>query len=144
MKSGSGPEISFDHVGIAVNALDSDVGAYAFWQALGWVADSDPEVVEGQKVKVAILPLNNDSQIELLEPTSNDSPVKKFLDKRGPGIHHLCLRVIGIEAILVKLQKAGVKLINETPVPGAHNCRVAFVHPSSTGGVLVELSERNQ
>ena len=138
MKKGSGPDIEFDHVGVAVAGIDE---AYPFWQALGWAKDAHPEVVEGQKVKVAMLPLQNQSQVELLEPTSQESPVQKFMDKRGPGIHHICFRVKNIVQTLEKLKKSGVKLINDKPVPGAHNRLVAFVHPASTGGILVELSQ---
>jgi methylmalonyl-CoA/ethylmalonyl-CoA epimerase len=91
---------------------------------------------------VAFLDLQNSSRVELLEPTESASTVAKFIDKRGPGIHHICLRVKLIDEVLKNLKNAGIKLINETPVRGAHNCRVAFVHPSSTGGVLIELSEK--
>ena len=134
------PEIEFDHVGIAVPSLD--VGG-EFWQALGWPKSHSTETVADQKVKVAMLPLKNSSQVELLEPTDSTSPVAKFMEKRGPGIHHICFRVKNIDEVLKRLQGAGVRLINPTAVKGAHNCRVAFVHPASTGGVLVELSERN-
>ncbi len=133
------PDIEFDHVGIAVAGLDT---AYPFWNALGWDKDENPETVKSQKVKVGMLPLKNQGNVELLEPTSDESPIKKFLEKRGPGLHHICFRVKNIDQLLSKLKDQGVKLINETPVSGAHNCRVAFVHPSSTGGVLVELSEK--
>ncbi len=135
---GNFPDIKIDHIGIAVDSLDK---AYPFWKALGWMEDQSPEMVADQKVKVAMLPLQNEAQVELLEPTSEDSSVAKFMAKRGPGIHHICFRVPDIEAMLNQLKKAGVRLINETPVNGAHNCRVAFVHPASTGGVLVELSQ---
>jgi len=79
--------------------------------------------------------------IELLEPTSADSTVKKFLDKRGGGIHHICFRVKNIEKVLENLKSEGMRLIHEKPIAGAHNCKVAFIHPSSANGVLIELSE---
>jgi methylmalonyl-CoA epimerase len=82
-----------------------------------------------------------ESRIELLEPTSNDSPVARFLSKRGPGIHHIALRVDNIRAALSRLSASGARLIDETPRIGAGGCLVAFIHPSATGGVLVELVE---
>ena len=80
--------------------------------------------------------------IELLEPLSSESVIAKFMDKRGPGIHHICFRVEGLDNLVLKLKDLGVRLINEEPRAGAHGCRVVFVHPKSTGGVLVELSEK--
>ena len=122
-----------DHIGIAVKSLD----AAKVYEALGLTIDH-VEVVETQKVKTAFLSVG-DSHLELLEPTGPDSTVAKFIEKRGEGIHHICLRVDNIEAHLETLKARGYRLINEAPVPGAHNCRVAFLHPSSTGKVLVEL-----
>ena len=83
-----------------------------------------------------------ESHLELLEPTSPDSPIGKALATRGPGIHHLCLEVTDVRAALARLKAAGVKLVNEEPFDGAHDCLVAFVHPSATGGILLELSEK--
>lgn len=134
----SKPQIEIDHIGIAVDSLAS---AYPFWKALGFTEDSHPEIVADQKVKVGMLPLQNTANIELLEATDSASPIAKFISKRGVGIHHICLRVKNIDKLLLELKNKGVRLINETPVKGAHGCHVAFVHPSSTGGVLVELSE---
>src|SRR5690606_33083087 len=96
------------------------------------------EVVPDQKVKVAMLPLG-ESRIELLEPTADDSPISKFLEKRGGGIHHIAVEVEDIEASLAKLRAAGTRLIDESPRIGAEGCLVAFVHPSSANGVLLEL-----
>jgi len=132
------PEIEIDHIGVAVPSLDAN---NAFWQAMGWPANGQAETVPDQKVKVAMLALKNNATVELLEPTDSSSPVAKFMDKRGPGVHHICFRVKDIDSTLERLKKAGVKLINETPVKGARGARVAFVHPSSTGGILIELSE---
>jgi methylmalonyl-CoA/ethylmalonyl-CoA epimerase len=92
-------------------------------------------------VKTAFLSVG-DSKLELLEPTSPDSAVAKFIEKRGEGIHHICLRVDNIEEHLENLKARGYRLINEAPVPGAHGCRVAFLHPSAGNGVLIELSEK--
>ena len=95
-----------------------------------------------EKVRVGFFETLNKTTIELLEPTAEDSPIAKFLSKRGPGIHHICFRVEGLDAMVQHLKDQGVRLINEEPRVGAHNCRVVFVHPKSTGGVLVELSEK--
>lgn len=128
-----------DHIGIAVETLDE--GA-EFYRALGFT-DMETEEVASEKVKVGFLRLGNRANLELLEPTSEDSAVRKFLEKRGPGIHHICLRVKGIDRILEELKAKGVRLINEQAKLGAHGCRVAFIHPASTGGVLIELSEKS-
>lgn len=134
----AGPDIEFDHIGIAVESLEK---AYEFWKALGWNTKPYEERVDSQKVQVGFLPLKNHANVELLESTDSQGPISKFIEKRGTGIHHICFRVKNIDAILKDLKAKGIKLINESAVPGAHNCRVAFVHPSSTGGVLIELSE---
>ena len=124
-----------DHIGIAVKSLD----AAKIYEALGLTIDH-VETVETQKVKTAFLSVG-DSHLELLEPTGPDSTIAKFLEKRGEGIHHICLRVDDIEAHLARLKAEGYRLINEAPVPGAHGCRVAFLHPAAGNGVLIELSE---
>lgn len=132
-------ELSFelDHIGIAVENLD-DGGA--FYRALG-MQEAHREEVPSEKVNTSFYPLANSSNIELLQPTDPTGVIAKFLQKRGPGIHHICLRVKNIDAMVDRLKKNNVRLINETPRAGAHNCRVVFVHPQSTGGVLIELSE---
>ncbi|NLB82976.1 MAG: methylmalonyl-CoA epimerase, partial [Synergistaceae bacterium] len=99
--------------------------------------------VAEQKVKTAFLPVG-DTEIELLEAMSEDSPVAKFIEKRGEGIHHLALRVDNLEAALAELKGKGVRLIDETPRYGAGGARIAFVHPKATGGILLELSERKE
>lgn len=124
-----------DHIGIAVRSLRDTT----IWTDLG-LETAHEEVVESQKVRTAFLSVG-DSNIELLEPTTEDSTIAKFIEKRGEGIHHICLRVENIEAHLERLSKKGYRLINEAPVPGAHGCRVAFLHPSAGHGVLIELSE---
>ena len=130
--------MKFDHVGIAVEDITASSD---FYKALGWT-EMHVEEVPSEKVKVGMYECENDARVELIEPTSEDSPIKKFLDKRGPGIHHICLRVDNIHEKIKALKAAGVQLINEEPKAGAHNCLIAFVHPKSTGGVLVELSEK--
>ncbi|CAM2009058.1 methylmalonyl-CoA epimerase [Acanthopleuribacter pedis] len=126
-----------DHIGIAVPELDSAVQQY---QDLGFEFDHIEEVPE-QKVRTAFFELG-ESHVELLEATDPASPIAKFLDKRGPGIHHLCVEVDDIEAALADYKAKGVRLVNETPVIGAGGHRVAFVHPKATQGVLLELLER--
>ena len=130
-------DFSFDHTGIAVHSIEESL---AFYKSLG-LGSVVFEEVASEKVKVAILELNNSCRLDLLEPTSEDSPIAKFLQKRGPGIHHICLRVSDIQKVIANLKSAGVKLINEEPKLGAHNMLVVFVHPKSTGGVLLELSQ---
>jgi len=125
-----------DHIGIAVRSLD----AVKIYEALGLKVEHT-EVVASQGVKTAFLAVG-DSNLELLEPTGPDSAIAKFIEKRGEGIHHICLRVDDIEAHLARLKAEGYRLINEHPVPGAHGCRVAFLHPAAGNGVLIELSEK--
>jgi len=125
-----------DHIGIAVRSLD----AAKIYEALGLHVEHT-EVVESQGVRTAFLSVG-DSNLELLEPTGPESTIAKFIEKRGEGIHHICLRVDDLESHLVRLKAEGYRLINEHPVPGAHGCRVAFLHPSAGNGVLIELSEK--
>lgn len=129
--------ISLDHIGIAVPSLGE--GA-SFFEALG-LSQTSTEKVESEGVEVGFFPLKNSVNIELLESLNEDGPIAKFLNKRGPGIHHICMKVEGIENLVEHLKAKGVQLINDVPRKGAHNMKVVFVHPKSTGGVLVELSE---
>lgn len=129
-----------DHIGIAVNGLDE---AGSFYKALG-LTESTREEVPTESVKVGFFPLENKANIELLEATSEDSPIAKYINKKGPGIHHICLRVKNLDALVAQLKSQNVQLINDVPKKGAHNCRVVFVHPKATGGVLLELSERGE
>lgn len=124
-----------DHIGIATHQLDE---ALALWRdVLGLEIDSLEDVAE-QGVRVAMLRIG-ESHIELLEPLSAETPVGKFLRKRGPGVHHVAIRVTDIRASLAQLKEQGIRLIDETPRVGARGCLVAFVHPSSANGVLLEL-----
>jgi len=129
-----------DHIGIATNGIDDAATFYR--DALG-LSVGEIEEVPNQKVRVAMLP-TGESRIELLEPTSADSPISKFLEKRGPGIHHIAVRVDDIESSLSKLKSQGARLIDEEPRTGAGGCLVAFVHPSSPGGVLLELVQHRE
>jgi methylmalonyl-CoA/ethylmalonyl-CoA epimerase len=125
-----------DHIGIAVKSID----AARIYEALGLTIDH-VETVETQGVRTAFLAVG-DANLELLEPTGPQSTIAKFIEKRGEGIHHICLRVTNLEEHLARLQQAGFRLIDEAPVPGAHGCRVAFLHPAAGNGVLIELSEK--
>ncbi len=127
--------MKIDHLGIATKGIDE---ALKFWSDALGLENVHTEIVEDQKVRVAMLPLG-ESRIELLEPTSEDSPISKFLEKRGGGIHHIAVAVEDIEASLAKLKANGMRLIDESPRIGAEGCLVAFVHPSSANGVLLEL-----
>lgn len=130
-------EFEFDHVGIAVPSLEEGEKVYL---GMG-ISNGHIEEVKSEKVRVKMFELGNQSRIELLEPTSDDSVISKFLKKHGPGIHHICLRVTNVRASLEQLKKNGFRLIHDTPFRGAHNCEVAFLHPSTAGGVLIELSQ---
>jgi methylmalonyl-CoA/ethylmalonyl-CoA epimerase len=132
--------MKINHLGIATKGIDE---ALKFWaDALG-LENVHTETVEDRKVRVAMLPVG-ESRIELLEPTSEDSPISKFLEKRGGGIHHIAVEVEDIEAALAKLKREGARLIDEEPRIGAEGCLVAFVHPASSGGVLLELVQENK
>jgi methylmalonyl-CoA/ethylmalonyl-CoA epimerase len=131
-------ETIIQHLGVAVESIE---GALAFWRDALGLELKEIEVAEDQGVRVAMLPIG-ESRIELLEATGEETPVGKFLAKRGPGIHHLCVEVDDINAKLGELKALGARLIDERPRIGAGGALVAFVHPSSTGGVLIELSQR--
>ncbi|MCL1940473.1 MAG: methylmalonyl-CoA epimerase [Synergistaceae bacterium] len=127
-----------DHIGIAVKSIEESL---KFWEeTIGIKCHGVEEVVE-QKVKTAFLPIK-DTEVELLEGTSEESPVSKFIEKKGEGIHHLAIRVDNLEEALEELKGKGVRLIDEKPRKGAGGALIAFIHPSVTGGVLLELSQR--
>jgi methylmalonyl-CoA/ethylmalonyl-CoA epimerase len=125
-----------DHIGIAVSSIDD---ALQIYRALG-LSESARETVASQGVVTAFLPVG-DTRLELLEPAGADSPIAKFLAKRGPGIHHVCFAVDDLEDAVKDLKSRGFRLVNESPVAGADGRRVAFLHPSAGHGVLIELSE---
>lgn len=127
-----------DHVGVAVNNLEEALKFYT--DMLGLTLEG-VEVVEDQKVKVAFLPVG-DSEIELLESTDPEGPIAKYIEKKGEGIQHIAFRVDDIEKALEEMKRKGVRLIDEKPRYGAGGAKIAFLHPKSTHGVLVELSER--
>jgi methylmalonyl-CoA/ethylmalonyl-CoA epimerase len=126
-----------DHIGVAISDLGESLKF--FQDALGLELEP-PEDVPSQRVRAHFLQAG-EATVELVEPSSDESPIAKFITKRGPGLHHLCLRVDDIVAALAELKAKGVRLIDETPRPGAHHSLVAFIHPSSTHGVLVELKQ---
>ena len=125
------------HIGIAVVSIEE---ATPFYRDVLGMAFEGTEVVAEQKVKVAFFAVG-ESRIELLEPTAADSPVAKFLEKNGSGVHHVAYEVADLEARLAALKAEGVRLIDEAPRTGAHNTRIAFMHPKASGGVLTELCE---
>jgi methylmalonyl-CoA/ethylmalonyl-CoA epimerase len=125
-----------DHVGIAVESIEA---ARGFYEALG-LSIEVVEEVPAEGVRVAMIPCG-ESRIELLEATRDDSPIAKFLARRGPGLHHLCLATDDVRGDDAKLRAAGVEVLRPEPTRGAGGCWVQFVHPKSAGGVLVELSE---
>lgn len=130
--------MKINHLGIATNDIQE---ALKFWQDALGLEHVHTETVEDQKVRVAMLPVGT-TNIELLEPVSEDSPISKFLEKRGGGIHHIAVEVEDIEKSLEKLKSEGMRLIDEKPRIGAEGCLIAFVHPKSTDGVLLELVQK--
>ena len=128
-----------DHIGIAVKDLNETTRFYR--ENLGLEIEGIEEIKE-QKVKVAIIPVG-ESRIELLQSTNLDGPIAKFIEKRGEGIHHIALEVERIEETLQKLKKKGVQLVDQKPRIGANRMKIAFLHPRSTKGVLIELCEKH-
>jgi methylmalonyl-CoA epimerase len=128
--------MEIDHLGVAVRSLAE---AKKFYETLGLQVMPE-EVVEGEKVRVAMIPVG-ESRIELLEPTSPDSTIAKFIEKRGPGLHHVAIQVTNLVERVEELKAAGTRLINDEVQIGAGGHMYVFVHPSSTGGVLLELVE---
>lgn len=127
-----------DHIGVAVKSIEASLD---FWEKTLGIKCTGIEEVTEQKVKTAFLPIK-DTEIELLQPTADDSPVAKFIEKKGEGIHHIAIRVKNLEETLEELKAKGVRLIDEKPRKGAGGAMIAFVHPAATGGILLEFSER--
>jgi methylmalonyl-CoA/ethylmalonyl-CoA epimerase len=132
------PPIRIDHLGVAVESLEEASRLYR--DVIGLTCGGAEEIPD-QKVRVAFFQIG-EVRIELLEPTASDSLIAKFLDKKGPGLHHVAYRVADLPATLETLKSAGVRLIDETPRPGAHGMQIAFAHPKSTGGVLTEFCQQ--
>jgi methylmalonyl-CoA/ethylmalonyl-CoA epimerase len=131
--------VGVDHVGVAVKNLDEAIAFYR--DALGFKLES-VDVLTERKVRVAFFSTGGETNIELLEPIGSDSPVAKFLENRGEGIQHVAVRVKDIEAVLTELKQKGVTLVDDKPKAGAEGAKIAFVHPKSTKGVLLELVEK--
>lgn len=129
-----------NHIGVAVHSLEESIPFYR--DSLGMTLSGVEEVVD-QKVKVAFLSVG-ESKIELLEPTSPESPVAKFLEKNGPGTHHVAYEVADIEGAIARLTAGGTKMIDQTPRKGAHGAQIAFIHPKSSGGVLTEICQNSK
>ncbi len=127
--------LRIDHVAMVVEDLEATL---SFWRDGLGLELTHIEAVPAEKSQVAFLPVGA-SELELVEPTGDDSGLKRYLEKRGPGMHHLCLEVDDIEGMLKHLKEKGVQLINETPVNGLGGKRYAFIHPKSSNGVMVEL-----
>jgi len=134
-------KIRLDHVGIAVNSLDEGV---KFWKLLGLVTEGDDEINLEQGVNIRFLSTQqgNPPRLELLSPTTSDTPVGKFIDTRGQGVQQLAFEVNDLQATINKLIESGIEMIDKIPNQGADGTKIAFVHPKSTGGVLVELLEK--
>ena len=130
--------LKIDHLGVAI---DSIAGGQKFWTDTLGIACEGSETVAEQGVTTAFFPVG-ESEVELLEPTSTESPVAKFLSKKGPGIHHIAFRVENIESALAELKQKGLALIDEVPRLGAGGAKIAFIHPRATNGILIELCER--
>ena len=128
---------TLDHIGIAVASIDD---ALAFYRDALGLEIARPEEVASQGVRAHFIPAG-EAALELLEATADDSPIARYVAKRGPGLHHITLRVDDIRAALAQLAARGVRLIDQSPRPGAHGSLVAFIHPSSAHGVLVELKQ---
>ena len=131
--------LKIDHLGIAVNSIDD---GKSFWSDVLGLEFEGSETVTEQKVTTAFFPVG-ESEVELLESTSSDGPVAKYIEKRGQGIQHVAFRVENIDEALEELKAKGVRLIDETPRIGAGGARIAFLHPKATQGVLVELCQRD-
>ena len=135
-------KIYLDHIGIACENLDD---SSSFWSLLGLI-QGDDELVEDQGVTTRFFSTSDGDpskpKIELLEPTSEDTPIGKFLSKRGPGVQQVCFRVEDINSVISLMLSNGIQMIDTVPRKGAHGATIAFVHPKSTGGVLVELAQK--
>lgn len=130
-------ELPLDHIGVAVESIARSLPLF---ESIIGASGSTPEHVASQGVSVVFVG-GADGRIELIEPTTDDSPVARFLARRGPGLHHIAYRVTDLPAALRRFEAAGIRLIDREPRPGAHGRRVAFLHPGSTEGVLIELVE---
>jgi methylmalonyl-CoA epimerase len=132
-------DVHLDHIAVATKDLEKSVEIFS---KLGFNFSKEREVVEEQKVTTAFAKIDTRANLELLEPLNQDGPIQKYIEKKGEGIHHLCFGVKDIKATEEKLKKEGFIFIYEAPKIGAHNCLVNFIHPKSTGGILIEVSQK--
>ena len=132
-------DVYLDHIAVATKDLEKSVSIFT---KLGLNFSSQKEVVEEQKVKNAFAKIDARANFELLEPLNEEGPIQKYIEKKGEGIHHLCFNVKNIVSTTEKLKSEGFNFIYETPKVGAHNCLVNFIHPKSTGGILIEVSQK--
>lgn len=136
------PELSdcvLDHLAVATNSISDTIKIYS---DLGLNFKPELEVVESQGVTTAFAPIGGDAQLELLEPYGENGPIHNYLSKKGPGLHHICFKVKDVKAKSEELKEKGYVMLNAEPVIGAHSCLVNFIHPKSTGGVLIEISQK--
>ena len=132
-------DVHLDHIAVATRDLEKSVSIFT---KLGLNFSSEREVVEEQKVKTAFAKIDDRANLELLEPLNNEGPIQKYIEKKGEGIHHLCFRVKDVKASTEKLRAEGFIFIYDEPRIGAHQCLVNFIHPKSTGGILIEVSQK--
>ena len=132
--------IRINHIGLATASIEDALRLFS--DGLG-IATAGGEDVQGDMTRVTFAPLG-ESRLEFLEPLDGEGPVQKFLEKRGPGIHHICLEVEDLPGMLDRLRALGIELVDEQPRPGAHGTSVAFIHPKSANGVLIELVEGSE
>ena len=130
--------LGIEHIGIAVNSIDKDA---PFWKHILKISHSGTEVVEDQGVTTDIYDIGK-GKIELLESMGGDTPIGKFLENRGPGIHHVCFEVEDVTKAIKELKELNIQILSDEPTIGAEGYKVVFIHPKSTGGVLVELAEK--
>jgi methylmalonyl-CoA epimerase len=130
--------MKLEHIGIAVKSIEDKL---KIWHDIFGLKFQMVKEIQDQKVKVAVLEIG-DLHIELIEPTDDQSTIKKFIKKRGEGLHHLCFEVKNIETVLSNMKRNGIKLIDEVPRKGAYAEKIAFIHPKDMGGVLIELCEK--
>ena len=130
-----------DHIAVATKDLERSVDIFT---SMGLKFKDEREIVTEQKVETAFAQIDMTANLELLMPVNNEGPIQKFIETRGEGIHHLCFRVDDIEKSMEELTEKGFKFIYDAPKLGAHHCKVNFIHPKSTGGILIELSQQGE
>ena len=133
------PDIVLDHIAIATIDIERSIKVF---EDIGLEFSDEREIISSQSVEAAFAPVDKYASIELLTPIKGEGAIQKFIDKNGEGIHHLCFRVKDINIKTEELKKKGFRLIYEDPQKGANNCLVNFIHPKSTGGILIELSQK--